>query len=70
MTYEDMFVKAILAVFNSLGVTIAIWALVITIVVCGLFDLYETMKYRKKAPELIAREILKVLDKFPDNLNS
>ena len=70
MTYDDMFVKAILAVFNSLGVTFAIWVFVITMIVFGLFDLYETMKYRKKMPELIAREILKVFDKFPDNLNS
>ena len=70
MTYEDMFVKAILAVFNSLGVTVAIWVFVITMIVFGLLDLYETMIYRKKMPELIAKEILKVLDKFPDNWDS
>lgn len=69
MTYEDMFVKAIHAVFDSLGVSIAIWVFVIIMIVFGLYDLYETMKYRKKAPKLIAEEIIKILEKLPDNLD-
>ncbi len=70
MTYEDMLIKAIVTVFNSLEVSIAIWVFVIIMITFGLYDLYETLKYRKKAPELIAREILKALDKLPDNWNS
>lgn len=67
MNYEEMFANAIIAVFNSLEVSIAIWVFVIIMIAFGLYDLYETIKYRKKAPELIAREILKALDKLPDN---
>lgn len=67
MNYDEMFANAIIAVFNSLEVSIAIWVFVIIMIAFGLYDLYETIKYRKKAPELIAREILKALDKLPDN---
>lgn len=67
MNYEEMFANAIIAVFNSLEVSIAIWVFVIIMIAFGLYDLYETIKYRKKVPELIAREILKALDKLPDN---
>lgn len=67
MNYDEMFANAIIAVFNSLEVSIAIWVFVLIMIAFGLYDLYETIKYRKKAPELIAREILKALDKLPDN---
>lgn len=70
MTYEEMFVNAITAVFNSLGISIAVWVFFITMIVISVFDCIESRSYRKKLPEKIAREILKAWDVFPDNWNS
>lgn len=59
MVSYDVFVEAVKAIMEALGVALAFWFLVIVMTVTNLLDMYQAHKFRKALPKKIAEEILK-----------